>query len=112
LVRRTEQGPVIDARLESTGVIVERMLPKEKPAGSSQPGESKLWPLPITGRLDVRAGFVQYQHHKIAPLEGNLVLERQRAQLQVKQARMCGLSFPLAGEAVPDGIAVSAHITM
>ena len=112
LVRRTDEGPVIDARLESTGVIVERLLPKEKTAGTSQPGESKLWPLPITGRVEVRAGFVQYQHHKIAPLEGNLILERQRARLQLRQARLCGISFPLAGEAAPDGYAVSTQITM
>jgi uncharacterized protein involved in outer membrane biogenesis len=113
-IRSTDQGPVIDARLESTGVIVERLLPAQKPAAAvAQPkAESKLWPLPVTGRVAVRAGFVQYQHHKIAPLEGNLVLERQRARLEVKEARMCGISFPLAGEVAPDGLAVSAQVTM
>ena len=60
----------------------------------------------------MRAGFVQYQHYKIAPLEGSLDLERERARLDVKEARMCGISFPLAGEAVPDSLAVSAQITM
>jgi len=113
-IRSTDQGPVIDARLESPGVVVERLLPAETPgATSAEPkGASKLWPLPVTGRVEVRAGFIQYQHHKIAPFEGGLVLERQRARLDVKQARMCGISFPLAGEAAPDGLAVSARITM
>jgi hypothetical protein len=109
-IRRTEQGPVIDARLESSGVVVERLLPAKKPEAA--PAESKLWPLPVTGRVAVRAGFVQYAHHRIAPLEGSLILERQRAHLDVKEARMCGISFPLAGEAVPDGFAVSTQISM
>jgi hypothetical protein len=104
---------VIDARLESPGVVVERLLPAEKSgATAGEPKQSKLWPLPVTGRVEVRAGFVQYQHYKVAPLEGSLVLERERAHLEVKEARMCGVSFPLSAEAMPDSLAVAAQITM
>ena len=110
-VTRTAQGPVIDAQLESPGILVERLLPAQsKPAADSAP--SKLWPLPITGRVALRAGFVQYQRYRIEPLEGTLDLERERAGFGVKQARMCGVSFPLQGEAAPAGWAVSARLTM
>jgi hypothetical protein len=112
-VRRTAQGPVIDARLESAGVAVERLLPVKKApdaAGGEKP--SNLWPLPVTGRVAVRAGFVQYRHYRVEPLEGNLVLERERAGLEVKEARMCGLSFPLTAAATADSVSLSALITM
>ncbi|HEV7478351.1 MAG TPA: AsmA-like C-terminal region-containing protein [Burkholderiales bacterium] len=112
VLRRTAQGPVIDARLESPGVVVERLLAAEKSATAGEPKQSKLWPLPVTGQVDVRAGFVQYQHYKIAPLEGSLKLERERASLQVKEARMCGVSFPLTSEALPDSFAFATQITM
>lgn len=118
-IRRSAQGPVIDAQLESTGVVVDRLLPvkkaEENAAGKppqTEPSSSKLWPLPVTGRVGVRAGFVQYQHYRIEPLQGNLLLERERASLEVKEARMCGVSFPLSGAATPQGFAVSAQISM
>ena len=92
-VKRTAQGPVVDARLESPGVVLDRLLPEPKAADSSE--KSKIWPLPITGRIEVRSGFVQYKERTVAPLEGTLSLERERARLEVKEARMCGVSFPL-----------------
>ena len=111
-IRLGGQAPVIDARLESSGVVVDRLLPAGKPAGAEEPKQSKLWPLPVTGRVEVRAGFVQYQHYRIEPLQGSLLLERERADLVVKEARMCGVSFPLSGVATPEDVVVSAQITM
>ena len=110
--RNTEQGPVVDARLESPGVVLSRLVPpSEKPAPEGR--ESKLWPLPMTGRIAVRAGFLQLQpDHRIAPLEGSVDLKPESARLDVKQARMCGLSFPLQAEATPKGNNVAVQITM
>jgi hypothetical protein len=113
-LRRTAQGPVLDAQLESSGVVVDRLLrpkqPGEKPA--AEPAASKLWPLPVTGRVEVRAGFVQYEHYKVEPLQGSLVLERERASLQVKEAHMCGVSFPLSAEMTADSVKLSTQVTM
>jgi hypothetical protein len=110
-IRRTERGAVIDARLESPGVVVERLLPPEKPAAAPRE-PAKVWPLPVTGRIAVRAGFVQFPQHRIAPLEGNLVLEPERARLSVAAAKMCGASFPLQAEANPAGFDVAAQLAM
>jgi hypothetical protein len=74
--------------------------------------ESALWPLPVSGRIEVKSGFVQYRHHRIEPLEGTLSLEPRRARLEVKKARMCGVSFPLEVEADPKELAATAHIAM
>jgi AsmA-like C-terminal region len=102
---------VIQARLESPGIVLERLLPP--PAEKSAPAEkSQLWPLPITGRIAVRAGFVQFERHRIEPFDGSLALEARRARLEVKEARTCGVSFPMEIEAVPDDLAAWLHLSM
>ena len=115
-IRATDQGPVVDARLESPGVVLARLLPPQKPAADSQPSKadqpSKLWPLPVTGRIAVRAGFVQLARQRIEPLEGSAVLERERVRLDVQQARMCGVSFPLQLDATPERYSVAARLAM
>ena len=109
--KRTEQGPVIDARLDSAGVDLERLLPE--PSAKKDEGEkSNVWPLPVTGRIEMHSGFVQYKDYKVAPFEGRLLLERERARLEVQQARMCGVSFPMELEAVPEKVTAAAHISM
>jgi AsmA-like C-terminal region/AsmA family len=109
--RRTAQGPVIQARLESPGVVLQRLLPP--PAEKSTPEEkSQLWPLPLTGRIEVRAGFVQFKRHRIEPFDGSVTLEARRARLEVKEARTCGVSFPMELEAVPDDVAAWLHLSM
>jgi uncharacterized protein involved in outer membrane biogenesis len=109
--KRTEQGPVIDARLDSPGVDLARLLP-EPPAKKDEGEKSNVWPLPVTGRIEMHAGFVQYKDYKVAPFQGRLSLERERARLEVQQARMCGVSFPMELEAVPEKVTAAAHISM
>jgi hypothetical protein len=109
-IRATDQGMVVDARLESPGVVLARLVPPQKPAADSQP--SSLWPLPVTGRIAVRAGFVQLARQRIEPFEGSAVLERERAHLDVKAARMCGVSFPLQLDATPERYSVAARLAM
>ncbi|MFL6571616.1 MAG: AsmA-like C-terminal region-containing protein, partial [Burkholderiales bacterium] len=110
-VKRTEQGPVIDARLESPGVDLVRLLPEPK-AEEEKKDKANVWPLPVTGRIEVRTGFVQYKEYRIEPFEGRLLLERERARLEVQAARMCGVSFPMELEAVPEKVTAAAHISM
>jgi len=109
-VKRTAEGPVIDARLESPGVVLDRLLPEPQAADTGE--KSKLWPLPVTGRIEVSSVFVQYKDRTIAPFEGTLSLERERARLQVREASMCGVSFPMEVEAVPEKLTAAAHISM
>ena len=73
---------------------------------------AKLWQVPLPGRVEVNVGFVRYRHLEIAPLSGSMVLERERASLELKEARMCGVSLPLKAEATLDSVALSTVITM
>jgi len=119
-VKRGASGPVIDAQLDSPGVIVDALLPPgdKRPAAEGRlkqpPGDkgeiSRLWPLPVTGRVAVRSDFVQYGRHMVTPVVATLVIEEQRAHLDLDQARLCGISLPLTIDAQPQGFAVSARI--
>src|SRR6185503_18274354 len=44
--------------------------------------------------------------------DGILLLEPQRARLEVKEARMCGVSFPLELEATPQDTTLDIHLAM
>jgi hypothetical protein len=108
--RRTKEGPVIQARLESPGIDFERLRPAPDAKKPEKP--SAIWPLPVTGRIEVRAGFVQLKRHRIEPFDGIVSLERERARLEVKEARACGVSFPLELDATPKEMSLAAHISM
>lgn len=117
-VRRGAAGPVIDAQLDSPGVVVDALLASlETPAEKTKqpPAEksaaSKLWPLPVTGRVAVRSDFVQYGRHKVVPFAATLTLEERRARLDQQQAQLCGISLPFTFDATPEGYAVEAHVT-
>ena len=110
-VQRTDAHPLIEARLESPGVDLARLLP---PPRAKVPGEEKaqLWPLPVRGRIEVRTAFIEHGRYRVEPFDGVLSLEPQRARLEVKQARMCGVSFPLELEVTPDGPLLDIHLAM
>jgi hypothetical protein len=109
--KRTDQGPVIEARIESAGVMLDRLL---RPADPNAPKKqsSPIWPLPVSGRVELSTGFVQYKEYRIEPFAGILSLEPERARLEVKAARMCGVSFPMELEAQPENTVAAAHIRM
>jgi hypothetical protein len=108
-IQRSAEGPVIDARLESPGIVLDNLLP---PASDKKTQPSALWPLPVTGRIEVAAGFLQHEKRRVAPVQGTLRLEAQRARIELREARMCGVSFPLEVEAQPDGYAANVRLEM
>ena len=110
-VQRSDGYPIIEARLESPGVDLLRVLP---PPRTRTPDEKKLepWPLPVRGRIEVRAAFVEHKQYRVEPFDGILSLEPQRARLEVKEARMCGVSFPLELEATPEDATLDIHLAM
>ena len=118
-LRRSESGPVIDAQLESPGINLDALLPAEKeiaaeagpkPAAGGEKPATRLWPLPVTGRIAVRSDFVQRGRHRVAPIAATLSLEEQRAHLDLEQAQLCGISLPLTFEATPRGYAASVRL--
>jgi hypothetical protein len=124
-VTRGEGPPIINAQLDSPGVIVDALrrtappVTAAKPAAKPAPAKpspatgdpvARFWPLPVTGRIDIRSDFVQSGRYKVAPLAATLVLEEQRAHVDLRQAELCGISLPLVFEATPQGYSISARI--
>ncbi len=120
-VRYGARGPVIDAQLESPGVLVDALLRRsgenQAPAAEKKakgPAEEYVWtqwPLPVTGRIALRTDFIQYGKRKAAPVAAVLVLEEQRATLELQQVKLCGISLPLTVEATSTGLAIAGRIT-
>jgi uncharacterized protein involved in outer membrane biogenesis len=114
-VSRGAAGPVIDAQLDSPGVVVDALLAsgsgeKAKDLPAAERGPTKLWPLPVTGRIAVRSDFVQSGRYKVAPFAATLALEEHNAHLELLRAQLCGISLPLTADATPEGYAVEVHI--
>ena len=113
-VKRSADGPVIDAQLDSPGIDVGALLQakdsaKKPPAGKREP--SRPWPLPITGQFSLRSDFLQHGRYRIAPVAATLALQPERARLELQQAQLCGISLPLTLDATPGGLVASAKIT-
>jgi hypothetical protein len=117
--KRSADGPVLQATIDSEGVLVDALIPKraaqpppakQEKAAAKQAKAPDIWPLPLTGKIAVRSGFVQYQHYKVQPLAANILLEPERATLDVNEAFLCGLAVPVTLEATPKGLAVAAQV--
>jgi len=128
--KRTADGPVIDAVIDSPGVLVDALLPKkaakppapgkaeekapEKPAAKAPKAPRKplpIWPLPVTGQIALHSAFVQSGHLKVAPVSATLILERERVQLDMKDAQLCGIALPFALQATPQGLKASTKVS-
>jgi len=120
LTRAPDGAPIIDAQLESPGVVVDALLPKvaDKPVAPEEKAKSRAadkalwtqWPLPVRGRISLRTEFIQYGERKAAPVVAALVLEEQKATLELQQVQLCGISLPLTVEGTSKGLAIVARI--
>jgi hypothetical protein len=136
-LRRGAQGPIVEATIESEGVVLDDLLAAGKAApapaadeaatkrqaeapaatGKGEPRTTEAardarrwWPLPVTGRVALRAGFLQQGPYRVSPVAAALTLEAERALLEVEKAQLCGIAMPFLVEARPDGWRAAARI--
>jgi hypothetical protein len=111
-LKRGADVPVVEATIESAGLVVDPLLPeKSADAESPKPStKSSPFPLPVTGRISVRSKFVQYQTYRVEPLRAVISLERELAKVEVNEALVCGLALPLTVEMKPTGYTARALI--
>jgi hypothetical protein len=64
----------------------------------------------VTGKIGVRVQSLQYATYKVQPLRATIVLEEQRATLDVQEAFVCGFALPMALEMTPKGLAAKALV--
>jgi uncharacterized protein involved in outer membrane biogenesis len=125
-VRRGASGLVIDAQLDSPGIILDALFEPGAAAPGAKPAVNgarpkpraaeiekplRIWPLPVTGRIEMRSDFIRSGRHHFASVAGNLEIEERRMRLDLKRAELCGISLPLTLEATPQGYSASARIS-
>ena len=74
-VRRSSAGLVINAEIDSPGIVLDGLLPETRETAATgmdvlksiAPEMLVIWPLPVEGKLKVRAGFIEYS---CCPLTG------------------------------------------
>ena len=113
--KRGPNGPVVDAQIESPGIVVDALLPPKTEAKppAKETKEAKppaIWPLPVTGKIGVQVQSLQYTTYKVQPLRATIVLEEQRAALDVQEAFVCGFALPMTVEMTPKGLAAKALV--
>jgi hypothetical protein len=103
----------VQAELESPGITLDALLPASTPEAAARqaPDTRKLWPLPVTGSVAVRAGFVQHGKLRVEPLRATLALEPQRAELKVADAALCGIALPFSLSAQPERLEAAVRLS-
>ena len=108
--RRGPAGPVIDAQVDSPGVIIDALLPAEAQAEAKPAKATNIWPLPVSGKIAVRAGFVRYGHYDLKPLSATIVLEQNKATFEAQEALLCGFALPVTLVATPEGFSAAGMV--
>ena len=107
---RSEQGPLVDAQIDSPGIVLDELLRKTEKEQKKEKKSVDPWPLPVTGQVTLRADFVQSKQYKVAPVAGVLDLERERAHVDLKEGMLCGISLPFTLEATPRGLSAETRV--
>ena len=109
---------VVKADVDSPGIVLDAFLPAEDNTGGEAAAERKkgpeapkLWPLPVTGTIAVRAEHLKFRQFRIEPVRATLALEPQRAELKVDEAALCGIAFPFSVRAVPGNADTAMHLS-
>ena len=116
-IAHSDSGPVVDAEIDSPGIVLDALLPAAGPEGEEVESESDeiytawIWRLPIKGKVSVRTDFVEYRRFHIAPVRGIVTLAQDLMHLEVEDAQLCGISFPLVVDATREGLSGSTRIT-
>ena len=119
---RGANGPVITAEIDTPGVIVDALLPQknDKEVVAEEPTEARgwevpealeIWPLPLEGKVTLRAGFLEYSGYRVEPVAGTLQVQPERIELTLTQAKLCGVAFPFRLELNPQGAIAAAQLS-
>ena len=121
-IARADKGLLVDLQLDSPGIQIGALLHRGATADQDGSGEEqsagthgaeffpRVWSVPITGQIQLRSTFVQFQRYRLAPVTAVLTLSEDQAELRLHETQLCGLSFPLTLQIVPEGFTASARI--
>jgi hypothetical protein len=120
---RGEEGLVVNAELDSPGIVVDALLRAREAAAQAPAGAqdqptlaqgagilARVWAMPITGQIKVRSDSLQFHRYRLAPLGAILTLGKEKAELRLHDTDLCGVSLPMTIAATPAGLTGSAQL--
>src|SRR5262249_39250815 len=69
-----------------------------------------LWTLPVTGTVSLRTAFIEARGHRVQDLRAVATLQHETLKVNVTEASLCGVSFPLSLRMTPKE--VDANVTV
>src|SRR5262249_49269371 len=118
-VAREANGMAATLEIDSPGIVVDAFQspPAAKSASASvgkenNPGKSfKLWSLPVTGTVSLRTAFVEVRGHRVQGLRAVATLQHETLKVNVTEASLCGVSFPLSLRLTPKEVDADVNVT-
>jgi hypothetical protein len=101
-------GIVIDA-LRGTPIATAATAPAEK---KGEPSKSfGLWSLPFSGTVSLRTDFVEYRGYRVQGVRAVARLTRETLAVNVTEASLCGIAFPLSLRMTPKEFNATVNVT-
>jgi uncharacterized protein involved in outer membrane biogenesis len=109
-------GIVIDA-LRGTSTPAPAPVPNTNAASAPSGTQDKpsksfdLWSLPLRGTVSLRTDFVEYEHYRVQGIRAAATLEQELATLDLTEASLCGIAFPLSLRVTPKNFDASVNVS-
>jgi hypothetical protein len=118
-VAREANGIAATLEIDSPGIVIDafQRTPATKSAGTSVEQESNpskpfnLWSLPVTGTISLRTAFVEARGHRVQDLRAVATLQHEALKVNVTEASLCGISFPLSLRMTPRELDANVTVT-
>ena len=122
-IARRGKGVVVDLEVVSPGIAVDALLHRggageaavadvDAKSLDTKRAELLSWlrALALSGQVKLRSDFFDFGRHRLAPVSAVLTFAPERAELNLEDTQLCGLSFPMTLQLVPTGLMASIRI--
>jgi hypothetical protein len=118
-VAREANGIAATLNIDSPGIVVDafRSPPGTNSASASAHTENhgnesfKLWSLPVTGTVSLRTAFFETRGHRVENLRAVATLQHETLKVNVTEASLCEVSFPLSLRLTPKEVDAAVNGT-
>jgi hypothetical protein len=119
VVAREANGLAANLEIESPGIVIDAFQspPATKSASTSvdkknNPSKSySLWSLPLTGTVSLHTAFLEAGGHRVQDLRAVATLQHEILKVNVTEASLCGVGFPLSLRLTPKEVDADVNVT-
>jgi hypothetical protein len=119
MLAREANGIAATLEIDSPGIVIDAFqgTPTAKSASApvdkeSHPRKSfNPWSLPVTGTVSLRSAFVEARGHRVQGLRAVATLQHETLKVNVTEASLCGISFPLSLRMTPKELDAKVNVT-